>query len=191
MLIIIDNYDSFTYNLVHYFEMLNIPLQVIRNDAIDISGLVALNPSGIVISPGPCTPREAGISLEVIGAFKGVIPLLGICLGHQAIGMYFGATIEKGAQPVHGKVFLIDHCGQGIFSGLPSPYNVTRYHSLQVRSKDLPDCLEVTATTQDGVIMGIRHKTYDIEGVQFHPEAILTQFGHELLNNFLNKVIKR
>lgn len=191
MLIIIDNYDSFTYNLVHYFEMLNIPLQVIRNDAIDISGLVALNPSGIVISPGPCTPREAGISLEVIGAFKGVIPLLGICLGHQAIGMYFGATIEKGAQPVHGKVFLIDHCGQGIFSGLPSPYNVTRYHSLQVRAKDLPDCLEVTATTQDGVIMGIRHKTYDIEGVQFHPEAILTQFGHELLNNFLNKVIKR
>mgnify|MGYP001370571874 CR=1 FL=1 len=188
MIIIIDNYDSFTYNLVHYFEMLNASIQVIRNDKIDVDGLRHLNPDGIVISPGPCTPREAGISLEVIEAFKGQVPILGICLGHQAIGMHFGAQIVRGKEPVHGKVFAIIHGQLGLFEGLPSPFNVTRYHSLQIQSEGLPECLEITALTEDGIIMGIRHKHFDIEGVQFHPEAILTQFGHELLKNFLNRV---
>lgn len=190
MLVMIDNYDSFTYNLVHYFDKLEAPIRVIRNDAIDIEGLRQLNPSGIIISPGPCTPREAGISLEVIEAFKGVVPILGICLGHQTIGMCFGAQIVRGAEPVHGKVFEIQHDGRGLFEGLPSPYQVTRYHSLEISREGLPECLEVSATTADGVIMGIRHKHYAIEGVQFHPEAILTQFGLELLKNFLNQVTR-
>lgn len=188
MLVMIDNYDSFTYNLVHYFEKLNAHVLVLRNDAVSIEALEALNPKGIVISPGPCTPAEAGISLDVIHHFKGKLPILGICLGHQTIGVYFGAKLVRGIEPVHGKVFPIENKGQGLFEGLPSRYFVTRYHSLMLDQGSIPPCLEITALTEDGVIMGIRHREYPIEGVQFHPEAVLTQFGLDLLKNFLVRV---
>lgn len=185
MLLMIDNYDSFTYNLVHYFEKLAAQMQVHRNDALTIEEIEAMKPCGIVLSPGPCTPNESGICIPVVRAFSESHPILGICLGHQIIAQYFGARIVRAPEPVHGKVFAMHHDGKGLFEGIPSPYQVTRYHSLMIEPSSLPDCLEVTATTEDGIIMGIRHRWLPIEGVQFHPEAILTQYGLELLANFL------
>jgi anthranilate synthase/aminodeoxychorismate synthase-like glutamine amidotransferase len=186
MLLMIDNYDSFTYNLVHYFDMLSEQVSVFRNDTIDLLAIERMKPSGIVISPGPCTPNETGICIPALDTFKGRIPILGICLGHQTIAHYFGAKVIRASEPVHGKVYLIDHDGKGLFKDIPSPIQVTRYHSLIVDPLNLPDCLEVTATTEDGTIMGLRHKSLPIESVQFHPEAILTQFGLNMLNNFIN-----
>jgi len=181
----IDNYDSFVYNLVQYLKTLKEEVKVVRNDEITVEQIRELNPQIIVISPGPCTPKEAGVSLEVIKELKGEYPILGICLGHQSIGMAFGAEIVKGDVPIHGKVYSITHTNKGVFSNLPNPMKVTRYHSLVVSKDTLPDCLEITAVAPDGEIMGLRHKNYLIEGVQFHPEAVLTEYGHELLNNFL------
>ncbi|CAK0772991.1 aminodeoxychorismate synthase subunit 2 [Gammaproteobacteria bacterium] len=190
MLLMIDNYDSFTYNLVQYFGELGEEVQVFRNDQIRVKEIEALAPERIVLSPGPCTPNEAGISLEVIRTFSGRIPLLGVCLGHQAIGQAFGGGVIHAHDIMHGKTSPIYHSGLGVFRGLPSPFIATRYHSLIVDSSSLPDCLEVTAWTQDKTgardeIMGIRHREYSVEGVQFHPESILTQYGHDLLRNFL------
>ncbi|MGH8540119.1 MAG: anthranilate synthase component II [Stenotrophobium sp.] len=192
MILMIDNYDSFTYNLVQYLGELGAEVQVHRNDQITVDEAAALNPSHIVLSPGPCTPNEAGICLDLIGRLKGRFPILGVCLGHQAIGQAFGGTVARARAVMHGKVSPIHHTGVGVFRGLPSPYTATRYHSLIVEKDDLPDCLEVTAWTQhaDGArdeIMGMRHKTLAIEGVQFHPESILTEHGHALLKNFLEK----
>ena len=185
MILMIDNYDSFTYNLVEYLKMLKREVKVVRNDQITIDEIKSLKPSIIVISPGPCTPNEAGISKKVINELKGVFPILGICLGHQAIAEVFGAKIIKANEPVHGKVSEISHISSGIFKGLNNPLKVTRYHSLIVDRTNLPDELEVTAETKNGEIMGIKHKDYPIVGVQFHPEAILTEQGLELINNFL------
>lgn len=192
MLLMLDNYDSFTYNLVQYFGELNAAVQVYRNDQITIAGIEDLRPERIVISPGPCTPNEAGISLEVVEHFAGKIPILGVCLGHQSIGQCFGGKIIHARQIMHGKTSHIHHKGGGVFSGLANPLEATRYHSLVVEKDSLPDCFEVTAWTQleNGEIdeiMGIRHKELDVEGVQFHPESILTQQGKELLNNFLRR----
>ena len=192
MLLMIDNYDSFTYNVVQYLGELGADVQVHRNDEITIEQIKALNPEKIVISPGPCTPNEAGISMEVIKTFAGKLPILGICLGHQSIGQVFGAKIVRAEQVMHGKTSMINHNDAGVFKGLTNPYEATRYHSLVICKNHIPDCLEVTAWTehQDGSmeeIMGVRHKTLDIEGVQFHPESILTQHGHDLLKNFLDK----
>ena len=194
MILMIDNYDSFTYNLVQYLEELDENVLVYRNNEISIEDIERLNPEIIVISPGPCTPTEAGISVEVVNRFKGSIPILGICLGHQTIGQVFDAKVIKALQPVHGKVHPIDHNNKGVFSGLKNPLNVTRYHSLVIDKDSLPNCFEITALSKDGEIMGIKHKEYMLEGVQFHPEAILTECGKELLNNFLisaKKDIKR
>jgi len=190
MLLMIDNYDSFTYNLVQYFRELSVKVEVYRNDEISLEQIRALNPSHIVISPGPCTPNEAGISLDVIKTFAGTIPILGICLGHQCIGQVFGANVVRARQIMHGKTSLISHNSEGVFSALPNPHTATRYHSLIVAKNSLPDCLEVmawTETQEGGVdeIMGLRHKEFVIEGVQFHPESILTEAGHALLANFL------
>ncbi len=190
MLLMIDNYDSFTYNLVQYFGELGQQVQVYRNDAIGIAQIEALAPERIVVSPGPCTPSEAGISLEVIRHFAGRLPILGVCLGHQAIGQAFGARIVRARQVMHGKTSRMHHNGQGVFRGLPSPFEATRYHSLVIEPASLPDCLEVTAWTQtdDGApdeIMGVRHRSLPVQGVQFHPESILSQHGHALLQNFL------
>lgn len=185
MLLMIDNYDSFTYNLVQYFGELGQQVEVHRNDEIDLAKVAALNPSHIVISPGSCTPNEAGISLALIDAFAGKIPLLGVCLGHQSIGQAFGGKIVKAKTLMHGKTSLIHHQNEGVFKGLPNPYTATRYHSLVIEKESLPDCLEITAWTEDGEIMGVRHKTLAIEGVQFHPESVLTEYGHELLDNFI------
>ena len=190
MLLMIDNYDSFTYNLVQYLGELNQEVEVYRNDEIDLAQVKKLNPEHIVISPGPCTPNEAGISVPLINEFAGKIPLLGVCLGHQSIGQAFGGKIVKAKTLMHGKTSLIYHTNKGVFKDLPNPYTATRYHSLVIERKSLPDCLEITAWTQDangefGEIMGIKHKTLPIEGVQFHPESILTEHGHALLNNFL------
>lgn len=187
MFLIIDNYDSFVYNLARYFEELNEEIIVVRNDKITIDEIKNLNPDGIIISPGPKSPEDSGICLDIIDNFKGSIPILGVCLGHQCIGHYFGAKITKGKEPVHGKVFSIKHNGEGLFSNLKSPINVTRYHSLIVDKVNLPSTLEITSQTEDGVIMGIRHKEYLIEGVQFHPEAELTEYGHEMLKNFIKQ----
>lgn len=187
MILMIDNYDSFTYNLVHYLESLNEDVKVVRNDAISISEIIDLDPEMIVLSPGPCTPNEAGICQEVVRALQGQYPILGICLGHQTIGQVYGGKIVQAIAPVHGKVHPIHHENKGVFKGLNQPLKVTRYHSLVVERESLPDCLEITAETEEGEIMGLRHKTYLIEGVQFHPEAILTEQGHELLNHFLVK----
>lgn len=183
----IDNYDSFTYNLVQYLNMLNETVEVYRNDSLSVDEITKMQPDMIVISPGPCTPMEAGVSLEVVKQLSGQIPILGICLGHQTIGQAFGAKIGKAFEPVHGKVFPIQHDNQGVFMNLNQPLNVTRYHSLVIDKDSLPSCLEVSAETADGQIMGIRHKTLLLEGVQFHPEAILTEQGLELLENFLMK----
>ena len=185
MLLMIDNYDSFTYNLVQYFGELDQDVQVYRNDEIDLQKIAELNPRHIVISPGPCTPNEAGISLALIHEFAGKIPLLGVCLGHQSIGQAFGGKIIKAKTLMHGKTSLIHHENIGVFKGLPNPYTATRYHSLVIEKESLPDCLAITAWTEDGEIMGVRHKSLAIEGVQFHPESVLTEYGHELLDNFI------
>lgn len=187
MILMIDNYDSFTYNLVQYLKTLNETVEVYRNDSITIEDIKNMKPEMIVISPGPSTPNEAGVSLEIVEKLSGQIPILGICLGHQTIGQVYGGNIIRASEPVHGKVFPITHDNKGVFESLKQPLNVTRYHSLVIEKESLPDCLEVTAETEDGQIMGIRHKSCLLEGVQFHPEAILTEQGHELLANFLAK----
>jgi len=192
MLLMIDNYDSFTYNLVQYFGELGCDMRVFRNDEITLQQIEQLAPSHIVISPGPCTPKEAGISVPLIKHFAGRIPLLGVCLGHQSIGEAFGGNIIRAKRVMHGKISAIHHAGQGVFSGLNNPFNATRYHSLVIEQSSLPDCLEVTAWTQNAdasieEIMGVRHKTLPIEGVQFHPESILTEHGHQMLQNFLDR----
>ncbi len=188
--VMIDNYDSFTYNLVQYFAELGADVTVVRNDEVSIAEMIALNPERIVISPGPCTPKEAGVSVETILHFAGKIPILGVCLGHQSIGQAFGGNIIHAKQIMHGKVSPIFHQNQGVFKDLKNPFTATRYHSLVIEQASLPDCLEVTAWTEDergalNEIMGVRHKTLAIEGVQFHPESILTEHGHDLLRNFL------
>ena len=185
MLLMIDNYDSFTYNLVQYFGELGEDVRTYRNDEITIEAIEKLNPSRICISPGPCTPHEAGVSVPVLQHFAGKLPILGVCLGHQSIGAAFGGKIIRAQQVMHGKTSPIEHTGVGVFKNLPSPYTVIRYHSLAIARDSLPDCLEVTAWTADGEIMGVRHKSYPIEGVQFHPESILSEYGHALLQNFL------
>lgn len=186
MLLMIDNYDSFTYNLVQYVMELGSEVKVVRNDAITLAEIEALNPSHLVISPGPGKPAEAGISLDVIRRFGGKIPLLGVCLGHQSLAEVFGGTIVRAPMLMHGKTSPIHHEGEGVFEGLPRPFEATRYHSLIVERDSLPDCLEVTAWTEDGLIMGLRHKTLPrLQGVQFHPESIMTEGGHDLLRNFL------
>jgi len=185
MLLMIDNYDSFTYNLVQYLGELGEEVVVYRNDEIALDKIAALKPEHIVISPGPCTPNEAGVSVPLIKRFAGEIPILGVCLGHQSIGQAFGGKIVHAKQLMHGKTSNIQHARQGVFCNLPSPFQATRYHSLVIERASLPDCLEVTAWTDDGEIMGVRHKHLPIEGVQFHPESILTEHGHDLLRNFL------
>ena len=187
MLLMIDNYDSFTYNLVQYFGELGADVRVFRNDEINVEQIAALAPAQIVVSPGPCTPAEAGVSVAAIQAFAGKIPLLGVCLGHQSIGAAFGGRIVHARQLMHGKVSPVHHLDKGVFKGLPNPLTCTRYHSLAIERESLPDCLEVTAWTDDGEIMGVRHKTLAVEGVQFHPESILTERGHDLLRNFLEQ----
>jgi len=185
MLLMIDNYDSFTYNLVQYLGELGEDIRVFRNNKITIDEMEKLNPERIVISPGPCTPKEAGISIEVVRHFSGRIPILGVCLGHQSIGAAFGGEIIRAPRLMHGKTSIIYHDGEGVFKGLPNPFEATRYHSLLIKRETLPDCLYVTAWTDVGEIMGVRHKEYIIEGVQFHPESILTTVGKDLLGNFL------
>ncbi|MFV3366558.1 aminodeoxychorismate/anthranilate synthase component II [Pseudomonas sp. NY15435] len=192
MLLMIDNYDSFTYNLVQYFAELKADIHVIRNDELSVDEIAALNPERIVLSPGPCTPNEAGVSLEVIERFAGKLPLLGVCLGHQSIGQAFGGDVVRARQVMHGKVSPVFHKDLGVFTGLNNPLTQTRYHSLVVKRETLPDCLEITAWTalEDGSvdeIMGLRHKTLNVEGVQFHPESILSEQGHEMLANFLKQ----
>lgn len=185
MLLMIDNYDSFTYNLVQYFGELGEEVEVFRNDEITLESIKKLHPDRIVISPGPCTPNEAGISLPLLRDYGGQVPTLGVCLGHQSIGQAFGGRIVHAKQLMHGKTSRIFHHDVGVFRGLPNPFIATRYHSLVIERESLPDCLEITAWTEDGEIMGVRHKTLPIEGVQFHPESILSEHGHELLKNFL------
>ena len=192
MLLMIDNYDSFTYNLVQYFGELGAQVAVHRNDQITLAEIVQLQPHHIVISPGPCTPNEAGISMDVIRQFQGKVPILGVCLGHQSIGQVYGGHIVRARQVMHGKVSPVHHHNEGVFQGLTNPLTTTRYHSLVIDWHSLPDCLEVTAWTQrdDGSrdeIMGVRHKSLPVEGVQFHPESIMTQQGHDLLANFLRQ----
>ena len=190
MLLMIDNYDSFTYNLVQYLGELGEDVRVYRNDQITIPEIEKLKPDRIVISPGPCTPNEAGVSVETIRQFAGTIPILGVCLGHQSIGQAYGGKIVRARQLMHGKTSMIHHTSKGVFAGLANQFEATRYHSLVIERESIPDVLEITAWTDDGEIMGVRHKTLAVEGVQFHPESILTQYGHELLANFL-KVGKR
>jgi anthranilate synthase component 2 len=184
MLLMIDNYDSFTYNLVQYFAELGAEVEVFRNDEITVEQIEKLKPQHIVVSPGPCTPNEAGISVATINHFAGKIPLLGVCLGHQSIGQAFGGKIIHAKTLMHGKTSLIHHHGNSVFTGLPNPFTATRYHSLVIERESLPDCLEITAWTDDGEIMGVRHKTLAVHGVQFHPESILTECGHDMLKNF-------
>jgi len=185
MLLMIDNYDSFTYNLVQYLGELGEELVVYRNDKITVKEIEAMKPDRLVISPGPCTPKEAGISVAVIRNFSGKLPILGVCLGHQSIGAAFGAKIVGAKRLMHGKTSEVRHDGKGVFQGLENPFTATRYHSLVIERKSLPDDFVVTAEAEDGEIMGIRHKTFPLEGVQFHPESILTEVGHDLLRNFL------
>jgi anthranilate synthase component 2 len=185
MLLMIDNYDSFTYNLVQYLGELGQEVVVYRNDEIDLARVAELKPRYIVISPGPCTPSEAGISVPLIKTFAGKVPILGVCLGHQSIGQAFGGNIVHAKQLMHGKTSPVFHNDVGVFKGLPNPFTATRYHSLVIERETCPDCLEITAWTEDQEIMGVRHRTLPIEGVQFHPESILTEYGHELLDNFL------
>ncbi len=186
MYALIDNYDSFTYNLLHYLGELGADIRVWRNDAIAAEELLALNPQGIVLSPGPCDPDRAGICLETIGlAAERAVPLLGVCLGHQAIGQAFGGRVVRAPKPMHGKTSEIRHDGSGIFAGIPSPFAATRYHSLMVQRDSLPSCLAITADSEDGVIQGLSHRTLPIHGVQFHPESIESRHGHEILKNFL------
>ncbi len=186
MLLMIDNYDSFTYNLVQYFGELGQEVHTVRNDELDLQAIADLRPERIVISPGPCSPAEAGISVPLLQYFAGRLPILGVCLGHQAIGAAFGGRIVRARQIMHGKTSPITHDGKGVFQDLPSPYTVVRYHSLAIERDSLPACLDITAQTEDGEIMGVRHRRFPIEGVQFHPESIETEHGHRLLQNFLN-----
>ncbi len=185
MLLMIDNYDSFTYNLVQYFGELGEEVRVARNDEITLDEIAAMKADRICISPGPCSPTEAGISLDVLKRFAGSVPILGVCLGHQAIGHAFGGKVIRAQTLMHGKCAPVEHTGVGVFRGLPSPFIATRYHSLAVERASLPECLEITAWTADGEIMGLRHRSLAVEGVQFHPESIATEYGHELLHNFL------
>ena len=187
MLLMIDNYDSFTYNIVQYFGELGEEVRTVRNDEVTIQDIADMKIDRICISPGPKAPRDAGFSVEVIEQFGGKLPILGVCLGHQAIGEAFGGKIIRAKQVMHGKTSQIAHTGVGVFKDIPSPFTVTRYHSLAIERASLPDCLEVTAWTDDGEIMGVRHKEFDIEGVQFHPESILSEHGHKLLKNFLER----
>jgi len=191
MLLMIDNYDSFTYNIVQYLGELKADVKVVRNDEISVKDISDIKPERIVISPGPCSPSEAGISLETIKQYAGKMPILGVCLGHQSIGQAFGGEVVRASKVMHGKTSMIYHNGRGVFTNLPSPFRATRYHSLVVKKETLPECLEITAWTQHengsmDEIMGLRHKTLQIEGVQFHPESILTEHGHQLLQNFLD-----
>jgi anthranilate synthase/aminodeoxychorismate synthase-like glutamine amidotransferase len=188
MLLMIDNYDSFTYNLYQYLSELGAEVMTVRNDKINLEDIEAMSPEGIVISPGPCTPREAGISKDVIRHFGPELPVLGVCLGHQCVGEVYGAKVDRAGEIRHGKTSMIHHTGQGVLAGLPNPFEAIRYHSLVVYPETLPDCLEVTAWTDNGLIMGLRHKEYPVEGVQFHPESIMTLVGHDLLRNFLDRV---
>jgi anthranilate synthase component 2 len=187
MLLMIDNYDSFTYNIVQYFGELGEDVHTVRNDEITLDQIADMNPDRICISPGPKSPKDAGVSVDVLKEFKGKLPILGVCLGHQAIGEAFGGNIIRARQVMHGKTSKIAHTGEGVFKGLPSPFTVIRYHSLAIERASLPACLEVTAWTDDGEIMGVRHKEFDIEGVQFHPESILSEHGHAMLKNFLER----
>jgi anthranilate synthase component II len=187
MLLMIDNYDSFTYNLVQYLGELGEEVRVVRNDELTVEDIARLAPARIVISPGPCTPNEAGVSLATIARFAGKVPILGVCLGHQAIGQAFGGRVVHAKTLMHGKVSPIHHAGKGVFRGLPSPFNATRYHSLAIERESCPADLEITAWTDDGEIMGVRHRSMAVEGVQFHPESILTEHGHALLRNFLTQ----
>jgi anthranilate synthase component 2 len=187
MLLMIDNYDSFTYNLVQYFGELGEEVAVFRNDEITPEEIARLKPARIVISPGPCTPSEAGISIPLIERCQGRIPILGVCLGHQSIGQAFGGKIIHAKQLMHGKTSPVYHDNAGLFQGLPNPFTAIRYHSLAIDRETLPDCLEISAWTEDGEIMGVRHKTLAVEGLQFHPESVLTEYGHRLLENFLNQ----
>ncbi len=191
MILVIDNYDSFTYNLVQYLGELGADIQVARNDEIPVEEILKRQPTHILISPGPCSPKEAGISVETIKELAGKIPILGVCLGHQSIGYAFGGDIVRAQKLMHGKTSQITHDGKGVFKGLPNPFRATRYHSLVIQKKTLPECLEVTATSEDGEIMGVRHKTLPVEGVQFHPESILTESGKALLKNFLESSLIR
>jgi anthranilate synthase component 2 len=191
MFVLIDNYDSFTYNLFHYLAELGAEIAVHRNDQISVADLIALRPEGIVLSPGPCTPNEAGICLDLITAAAGTIPLLGVCLGHQAIAQAFGGKVIRAPKLMHGKVSEISNRGQGIFRGLPARFRATRYHSLIAERESLPDCLEITAETDDGLIMGLQHRQHEIHGVQFHPESIESEHGHDLLRNFLERARTR
>lgn len=186
MFLLVDNYDSFTYNLVHYFGELGADIVVRRNDVLTVDEAMAMDPQGIILSPGPCDPDQAGICLGLIEKAAGKLPIFGVCLGHQSIGQAFGGKIVRAPAPMHGKVSAINHTGSGVFADIPSPLNVTRYHSLTIDPNSLPDCLEVTSQSDDGVIMGVQHKDYPIHGVQFHPESIASEHGHKLLENFLN-----
>jgi anthranilate synthase/aminodeoxychorismate synthase-like glutamine amidotransferase len=186
MLVVIDNYDSFTYNLVQYFGELGVEMKVFRNDAVTVEELRDLQPTRICVSPGPCSPKEAGISCEAIREFGEELPVLGVCLGHQSIGQVYGGEVIRAAELMHGKTSMIHHDGGSVFKGLPNPFEATRYHSLIVKRENLPDCLEITAWTEDGVIMGLKHKTLNVHGVQFHPESILTSSGKQILQNFLD-----
>ncbi|WP_118780087.1 aminodeoxychorismate/anthranilate synthase component II [Neisseria lactamica] len=185
MLLFIDNYDSFTYNIVQYFAELGQEVAVRRNDDITLEEIEALNPQYLVIGPGPCSPKEAGISVAAMRHFASRLPIMGVCLGHQTIGEAFGGRIVRAKTLMHGKVSPVSHSGKGMFRGVPNPVTCTRYHSLVIERGTLPECLEITAWTEDGEIMGVRHKEYAVEGVQFHPEALLTEHGHDMLNNFL------
>lgn len=185
MILVIDNYDSFTYNLVHYLNELGAETHVVRNDKITAQEAIALKPQGVLLSPGPCTPNEAGVCLSLIEAAPADLPILGVCLGHQSIGQAYGGAVVRAKALMHGKTSQIQHSGKGVFAGLKNPFTATRYHSLSVRQEDLPPDLEVTAWTEDGEIMGVQHKSRPVHGVQFHPESIATECGHELLANFL------
>jgi len=185
MLLLIDNYDSFTYNLYQYLSELGERVEVVRNDKTTVPDIEKMKPERIVISPGPCTPKEAGVSNDVIRAFAGKTPILGVCLGHQCIGYTYGAVVDRAGEIMHGKTSLIHHDGRGLFAGLPEPFEAIRYHSLVIRRETLPDTLEVTAWTDNGLVMGVRHKRHLVEGVQFHPESIMTGVGKDLLRNFL------
>ena len=184
-ILFVDNYDSFTYNLVHYMLELGAEVEVIRNDAITAADIAKRKPDGIVLSPGPCTPNEAGICLDVLKLYGATLPILGVCLGHQAIGQVYGGNVVRAPKVMHGKTSQITHTGKGLFAGLPSPYTATRYHSLIVDRATLPECLTITAESEDGIIMGVQHTTHPVHGVQFHPESIASEHGHALLANFL------
>lgn len=185
MILVIDNYDSFTYNIVQYLGEMGVDIQVVRNDEITVDEILKRKPDHILISPGPCSPKEAGVSVDVIKQLAGKIPILGVCLGHQSIGYAFGGDIIRAKKLMHGKTSQITHDGKGVFKGLPNPFRATRYHSLVIKRETLPECLTITAESEDGEIMGVRHKTLPVEGVQFHPESILTEAGKDLLRNFV------